>query len=471
MNTIRIAFLTTVVSLTLLSQARADLVGLWEFENAGNLNEATLGTDLSPTGAPIAIAGSGGSDAGAAQVDPAMYYTATNSIGANGGGTFTNVYTLVMDVNSPGAGWNSLIDIDAGVFSTDGDFFTRNDGFLGIDGDYFSANGTLGADGSWHRIVLVFDTGSTEPITSYIDGNLAHAHTIAELSNFDANYPGIDKRWAMHGTFDFFYDNDGDRETTLVSNLGVYDEALDFAAVGILSGAGSPIFATVPNLTMKINTDTGQVSLNNDSTTAFDIEYYELLSSADSLDPDGWYSLSTRNLDPINGGDDPGETWDEAAGSDKGILSEAFLQGSSVIAAGGSVSLGHGYDTTIGSTNLTFNFGLADGGLIDGQVEFVTGLGDMNGDGSVDEGDVNPFVLALTDRAAYEAAYPGVDADIVGDIDGSSTLNLGDVKGFTALLASGSGAASASALPEPSTFGLAALVLLGLAQRRRRHMP
>ena len=47
---------------------------------------------------------------------------------------------------------------------------------------------------------------------------------------------------------------------------------------------------------------------------------------------------------------------------------------------------------------------------------------DMNCDGSVDLGDIDPFVLAMTDRATYEAMYPACDwykgdLDCDGDID------------------------------------------------------
>ncbi len=50
-------------------------------------------------------------------------------------------------------------------------------------------------------------------------------------------------------------------------------------------------------------------------------------------------------------------------------------------------------------------------------VDFL--LGDMNGDGLVNLADVPAFIQALVDRAAYNLAYPLVDADETGNIDGS----------------------------------------------------
>ncbi len=67
--------------------------------------------------------------------------------------------------------------------------------------------------------------------------------------------------------------------------------------------------------------------------------------------------------------------------------------------------------------------------------EGVVGKGDMNCDGVVDIDDVEPFVTALTDPAAYIAAYPGCDimnADVLED----SAVNGLDVAAFTTLLIS-----------------------------------
>ncbi len=67
-----------------------------------------------------------------------------------------------------------------------------------------------------------------------------------------------------------------------------------------------------------------------------------------------------------------------------------------------------------------------------GAIEFVA-LGDMNGNGLVNLGDVAPFIQALVDRAAYDAQMYGVNADITGDIDGSGTFDTGDIEALPAL--------------------------------------
>jgi hypothetical protein len=64
-------------------------------------------------------------------------------------------------------------------------------------------------------------------------------------------------------------------------------------------------------------------------------------------------------------------------------------------------------------------------------------IGDVNCDGVVDFADINPFVLAITDPAQYQQAYPDcylLNADI--NLDG--TVGFGDINPFVNCLASGS---------------------------------
>ncbi len=59
--------------------------------------------------------------------------------------------------------------------------------------------------------------------------------------------------------------------------------------------------------------------------------------------------------------------------------------------------------------------------------------GDLNCDGRIDFDDVNPFVLALSDPAAYTAAYP--DCPLANaDCDGDGAVDFDDVNQFVALL-------------------------------------
>jgi hypothetical protein len=54
----------------------------------------------------------------------------------------------------------------------------------------------------------------------------------------------------------------------------------------------------------------------------------------------------------------------------------------------------------------------------------------------VDFGDINPFVLRLSNAAAYSDVYP-LCPDANGDISGDGTVDFGDINPFVALLSAG----------------------------------
>ncbi len=65
-------------------------------------------------------------------------------------------------------------------------------------------------------------------------------------------------------------------------------------------------------------------------------------------------------------------------------------------------------------------------------------LGDMNCDGVVSVGDINPFVLALTQPDAYDLMFP--DCDLArADINGDGMVSVGDINGFVDLVSNGTG--------------------------------
>ena len=64
------------------------------------------------------------------------------------------------------------------------------------------------------------------------------------------------------------------------------------------------------------------------------------------------------------------------------------------------------------------------------------GHGDLNCDCQVNNGDIDPFVLALTDATAYAAAYPACDHSLA-DCNCDGLVNNGDIDPFVALLSGG----------------------------------
>jgi hypothetical protein len=84
-----------------------------------------------------------------------------------------------------------------------------------------------------------------------------------------------------------------------------------------------------------------------------------------------------------------------------------------------------------------------------GSRQFIPG--DLNGDGAVNNQDIAPFVLALTDPADYAAQHPAVPLLVVGDINGDGVVNNQDIAPFVALLTGGR--APAGVAPATTTSG------------------
>jgi hypothetical protein len=70
-------------------------------------------------------------------------------------------------------------------------------------------------------------------------------------------------------------------------------------------------------------------------------------------------------------------------------------------------------------------------------VDFTLGMaGDVNCDGLVNNGDIDGFVLALTNSAQYLIAYPNCAIGLA-DANGDGLVNNGDIDAFVALLTGG----------------------------------
>ncbi len=61
-------------------------------------------------------------------------------------------------------------------------------------------------------------------------------------------------------------------------------------------------------------------------------------------------------------------------------------------------------------------------------------VGDTNCDGLVNNGDIDAFVLAVTDPSGYDAAFPACSAPCTADINDDGFVNNADIDGFVALL-------------------------------------
>lgn len=151
-----------------------------------------------------------------------------NQVGANGGGTNTNVWSIVMDVNFPSVtGFKALWQTDQNLGGSDGDFFI-NGGGIGISSNY---HGVVPA-GEWTRIaVTIAPNGPTMELNKYINGALVGTTVATGGSG------AIDARHSVGSVLNLFADEDGETGAGFVNNVAYYDHVLTASDVRLLGAA------------------------------------------------------------------------------------------------------------------------------------------------------------------------------------------------------------------------------------------
>jgi hypothetical protein len=233
---------------------------------------------------------------------------------------------------------------------------------------------------------------------------------------------------------------------------------INFISVTELAATG----ALVPgpyNLKLQVNTTTGVTSIVNSSPFNVSLDFYEITSTGDALNVAGWNNLQSPAGNPpgFPSGNGTGNGWEQLGNLDSGIVAEAYLQGSSTLATGGSASLGSLF-TVGGAQDLAFRYRTASGAFIDAVVEYISGgflAADFNHDHTVNAADLTVW------RGAFGTSAAG-DADADGDSDGNDFLVWQCQLGMTGA------AAAQNATPEPAT-GLLVLgaAVAGAIMRRR----
>lgn len=218
-------------------------------------------------------------------------------------------------------------------------------------------------------------------------------------------------------------------------------------------------FSVVPSdfgVSALVDRSTGVITLRNTATVAVDFDYYELTSATNTLKIAGWNSLSDQNFQSVGGGDDPGESWDEAGGSSASSLAEVFLQAGSTLAPGASIAIGAAYNNILNGQDLVLKYRLPTGSVLDGAVSYIgvapTGVpGDYNGNGVVDAADYVRWRNG--DSLMNEVVTPGSNTP---EDYTAWRARFGNTSG------SGAGLGGGAAVPEPTSLGLIACVALML---------
>jgi len=222
------------------------------------------------------------------------------------------------------------------------------------------------------------------------------------------------------------------------------------ASTGTLTVGGNATFNAFSDLSIEIDglTDYDQLAVGGD--VSLQSETIEEVTYAPTLE-----AVISAYLDP---GDVLTIIDNQGAGAVAGIF-DGLDEGATItLTPTGKVKSATATISYVGGTGNDIT-------LTDFAVTLKWILGDMDGSGAVNNNDITPFVLALTDRATYLATYPGIDPDLVGDIDDSGALNNNDITPFVTLLTTGS---YPQAVPEPATMALLTLGGLALLKRRSR---
>jgi hypothetical protein len=163
------------------------------------------------------------------------YLNVIDGIKPNGGGSFVNKYSIIMDVKFDALpSFISLYQTAANPTANDGDWYIRNDGGMGISGQYTTAGNNLRFKANtWQRIALVIDTtsptGPNAVYQSYINGQLQNV--VQNPSGW-----GKDGRFSLNPNFYLFADSDAETESGYIKNLQVRDYAMSAAEIAALGG-------------------------------------------------------------------------------------------------------------------------------------------------------------------------------------------------------------------------------------------
>ena len=384
----------------------------------------------------------------------------------------------------------------------------------------FHQHGGQGHQESWTRgtgqgnPVFSFDLGSERSIGSILlwgygnngggDGRNGNAtrefevifHTAAEGATFDfdsaagggteaVEFSGTMYRpdpadTASNGAQGFNFDS---LQTAQYVGLRIASNYLgepEVIAGGDRYGLGEVRFATendlpdpppIPNLTLQVNTETGNVAILSDGTETFDIELYEIRTTdaQETLDPAKWTSIEATGQNGLPQGDGSGNGWEALGTPSTTFLGEGYLTSSSEIAPGNNINLDAAYDPlVIGQGidgNLEFNFQVAGEAIRSGNVVYVSTAGvtgDYNGDGTVNAADYTVWRDNLGSSVTPGMGADGNDNGVIDAADYSVwKSNFG-------LTGNAAGSLKGAAVPEPATAVLGLLGLVGLAGVARR---
>jgi len=217
--------------------------------------KAEIGSALVLTGTQESVNGPVAGNL-ATKIGVGSYLTTEHGIAANGGGTLVNEYSLQIDFSVPElALWHAFIQTTVDN-SDDAEIFTNTDNAIGAWRMGYSAN--LVTANTWYRMVISVKNGETGGFYKiYINGVLW----------VDGVGQTVDDRDALQTALLVFADNDGEDNTIVCSELGIWDVALTAEQAADLGDATTSTSGIFDNNAVENTTELGQIYPNPCSTS------------------------------------------------------------------------------------------------------------------------------------------------------------------------------------------------------------
>ena len=318
---------------------------------------------------------------------------------------------------------NSSITIDGGVNNGNGGSTLDLEFGPVIVGATFSASQSVtlnksGSNGTYYSAVTLGNaTSDVEGFHNAFKTDATDSATIDVGLEFNPNQPGVTSGVIVIDNLDVTTGGGAGRGSRDV------DDFIELS-VSVLDHANPSFSNSIDDDALLI--EFGDVELD-DVTTGIDLSIFNLASTS------GIASTADLDLDSITESD---------LGNKFSVVGSPF----------DDLAAGKGQSFTLnlvadqpGFYSATFDFNLSDEDIPGATAETISLtatvnvisrilLGDMNGDGEVDNFDIAGFALALFNRPAYNLMFPGIDPDQVGDFTGDGVLSNFDIAGFADVL-------------------------------------
>lgn len=222
------------------------VTGQWQFN--GNF-DAEVGTAATPNGTwEFTTDLIGGEIAQVARFTANSYLILPHGAAPNGGGQYVNQYSVIMDVKFPAGPWVSLTQTNTSN-ANDGDWFIREDGGMGISGNYTDEGNPLRFQrDTWQRIALVIDCTTPRSSGNDLNTTLYRSYINGALQNVVQSPGGWgrDGRHSLDPVILLFADNDGETLPGWVNSVQFRDYAMSPEEIRALGGPTAAGIGAVP---------------------------------------------------------------------------------------------------------------------------------------------------------------------------------------------------------------------------------